>query len=423
VSRPPVKAPDRAKAAQWEKYLGTDWDIPCNTAVPIDRPRHLPDSLLALPPSSELHPRVAKIMENRHKMAVGALPLDWGFTENMAYASILMDGHNVRLTGQDVGRGTFFHRHAIVYNQINGEHFIPLKHLPDSKARAQIFDSLLSEAGVLGFEYGYSTAEPETLLIWEAQFGDFVNNAQVVIDQFISSGETKWGRLCGLTLFLPHGYEGQGPEHSSARLERFLQLSAEQNIQVCSPTTPAQIFHLLRRQILRPFRKPLVVMSPKSLLRHKLAVSSLEDLTECCFQPVIGEIDEIAPKKVKRVVLCSGKIFFDLLEARRAYAEELQHVAIIRMEQLYPFPLEQLSLELEKCPNLDHLIWCQEEPKNQGAWYQIKHRFLDIAGANIELSYVGRPISAAPAVGYFSLHAEQQYQIIDHALFGTISEP
>ncbi|MEE9397043.1 MAG: 2-oxoglutarate dehydrogenase E1 component [Methylococcales bacterium] len=420
VSRPIIEDMVYLYSAKWNQYTNQDWEIPCDTTVSLDDLRMLSERLLQLPQGFVLNPRVAKIMDNRQRMAAGALALDWGFAENMAYATILVEGHYLRLTGQDVGRGTFFHRHAILFNQINGESYIPLKHLQDDQGRPQIFDSLLSEEGVLGFEYGYSTTEPNTLVIWEAQFGDFANGAQVLIDQFISSGEAKWGRKSGLTLLLPHGYEGQGPEHSSARLERYLQLCAEDNMQVCVPTTPAQIFHLLRRQIIRPYRKPLIVMSPKSLLRHKMAVSSLEDLTYGSFQPLIGETDEISLENVSRIVLCSGKVYYDLLEIRRT--EELDHIAILRIEQLYPFPLKQLSSTLKKYPNVKELIWCQEEPKNQGAWHQIQHRFLDWVAKDIKLGYAGRPMAAAPAGGNFKQHIEQQKAVVESALHGNVNQ-
>jgi 2-oxoglutarate dehydrogenase E1 component len=400
---------------KWQSYLKTVWDDPCDTSVSLKTMRFCNEKMLRLPPGFELHPRVAKVMENRRKMAAGALPLDWGFAENMAYATLLLDGYNTRLIGQDVGRGTFFHRHAILHNQINGEIYIPLKHLSNDQSRPQVFDSLLSEAGVLGFEYGYSSTEPDTLVIWEAQFGDFANGAQVVIDQFISSGEGKWGRLSGLTMLLPHGYEGQGPEHSSARLERYLQLCAEQNMQVCYPTTPAQIFHLLRRQVIRPYRKPLIIMSPKSLLRHKAAVSTLEDLSKGQFQPLINEQDDINPDDVTRLILCSGKIYYDLSEGRQN--DNLKHIAIIRIEQLYPFPFKLFKQEIAKYPNLENLVWCQEEPQNQGAWYQIRHRFVESLDHTITLQYAGRPRSASPAVGTYSAHIEQQKSVVHSALY------
>jgi 2-oxoglutarate dehydrogenase E1 component len=333
----------------------------------------------------------------------------------MAYATLVIEGKSIRLVGQDVGRGTFSHRHIALHNQLNGDTWFPIQHLSKSKDQAQIFDSLLSEAGVLGFEYGYSSTEPEKLILWEAQFGDFANGAQVLIDQFISSGESKWGRLSGLVLLLPHGFEGQGPEHSSARLERYLQLCADHNMQVCNPTTPAQIFHLLRRQLLRTYRKPLIVMSPKSLLRHKLATSTLEDLTEGKFSPIITEQDKHNPKKITRLVMCSGKIYYDLLEARRT--DELDHVAIIRIEQLYPFPGELFKMEINKYPHLKQITWCQEEPKNQGAWYQTKHHFYNNMDNDITVFYAGRCASAAPAVGSHSVHIEQQKAVVNAALY------
>ena len=417
VSRPVLDSAHYSYSRQWDVFLNKDWTEPTDTRVALERIRFCNDRLQCLPTGFELHPRVAKIMENRNKMAAGAMPLDWGFAETMAYATLLLENYEVRLTGQDVGRGTFFHRHAIIYNQINGEPYIPLKHLDENQARPQIFDSLLSEEGVLGFEYGYSSTEPHKLVIWEAQFGDFANGAQVVIDQFISSGETKWGRLSGLVMFLPHGCEGQGPEHSSARLERYLQLCADQNIQVCYPTTPAQIFHLLRRQILRQYRKPLIVMSPKSLLRHKLAVSSLEDLSLGQFQPVIDEIDDQDKSNITRLIMCSGKVYYDLLEARRR--DKLEHVAIIRIEQLYPFPAQAFKDVIRRYTHIQQYIWAQEEPKNQGAWYQSKHHFYNNLEADADIQYAGRPASAAPAVGSFKTHIQEQRAVVQSALYGS----
>ncbi|WP_020160835.1 2-oxoglutarate dehydrogenase E1 component [Methylobacter marinus] len=419
VSRPILDNNHYSYTTQWNQFMNGSWDTPCDTSISIDHIRFCNDQMQRLPAGFELHSRVAKIMDNRRKMAAGAMPLDWGFAENMAYATLLMDKYHVRLTGQDVGRGTFFHRHAVLHNQLNGKTHTPLKHLDKDQGRAQIFDSLLSEAAVLGFEYGYSSTVPNTLVIWEAQFGDFANGAQVVIDQFISSGETKWGRLSGLVMLLPHGFEGQGPEHSSARLERYLQLCAEHNMQVCNPTTPAQIFHLLRRQLIRPYRKPLIVMTPKSLLRHKLAVSTLEDLTDGQFQPVIGDQDPINPKKITRFILCSGKVYYDLLEARRQ--DDLKHVAITRLEQLYPFPAEAFRAELAKYPAMKEFVWCQEEPQNQGAWYQSKHHFADNLEPHITITYSGREASAAPAVGNFRIHIEQQKAVVESALYGKPS--
>ncbi|MCK5830950.1 MAG: 2-oxoglutarate dehydrogenase E1 component [Methylococcales bacterium] len=415
VSRPILNDSSYSYSGRWKKYTDREWTIPCDTSVSLEKIRLCSERLHQLPSGFELHPRVAKVIENRIKMSAGALPLDWGFAENMAYATLIIEGESIRLIGQDVGRGTFSHRHIALHNQIDGETWYPIQHLSENQGRAQIFDSLLSEAGVLGFEYGYSSTEPEKLIIWEAQFGDFANGAQVVIDQFISSGESKWGRLSGLVLLLPHGFEGQGPEHSSARLERYLQLCADHNMQVCNPTTPSQIFHLLRRQQLRTYRKPLIVMSPKSLLRHKLATSTLEDLTAGEFLPIISEIDEFKANKITRLIMCSGKVYYDLLERRRS--DELDTVAIIRIEQLYPFPSDLFKSEINKYPNLQHIVWCQEEPKNQGAWYQSKHHFYDNIEQDFTISYAGRPASAAPAVGNHVVHIEQQKAVIHAALY------
>ncbi|MDX1698877.1 MAG: 2-oxoglutarate dehydrogenase E1 component, partial [Thiohalobacterales bacterium] len=326
---------DKAVAVNWKSYLGYAWDDPCDTTVSEETLGMLAERLQTLPTGFELHPRVARVMDDRRKMAAGALPADWGFAESLAFATLLQDGYPVRISGQDSERGTFFHRHAVLHNQLDGTSWVPLKHIAGDQPPFMIFDSLLSEEAVLAFEYGYATTEPETLTVWEAQYGDFANVAQVVIDQFITSGESKWGRLCGLTLLLPHGYEGQGPEHSSARLERFLQLCVDHNIQVCNPTTPAQMFHMLRRQMIRRLRRPLVVMAPKSLLRHKLATSTLEELSGGQFRPVLGDA-HVDPAAVTRLVMCSGRVYYDLFE-RRAEAG-IDNVALVRLEQLYPFP-------------------------------------------------------------------------------------
>lgn len=403
---------------RWDHYLGHDWTTAYQSAIPPELIQDLSQRLSRIPGYFTLHPRAQAIVSARQNMGQGSAPLDWGFGETLAYASLLVEGRNVRLTGQDVGRGTFFHRHAVLFDTESGDSFIPLQHLGDNQGRFHLYDSLLSEEGVLGFEYGYSSSEPDALVIWEAQFGDFANNAQVVIDQFIASGETKWGRLSGLTLLLPHGYEGQGPEHSSARLERYLQLCAEQNMQVCVPTTPAQIFHLLRRQVVRPCRKPLIVMTPKSLLRHKLAVSSLEELSQGGYRNVIGEIDPLDPATVTRVILCAGKVYYDLLEARRQ--QGIERVAIIRIEQLYPFPSGDLLAELAAYTAMEELIWCQEEPENQGAWHQTRHRFLYLLEKSVRVGYAGRPMSAAPAVGQFHRHLQQQKKVVEDALTGVI---
>jgi 2-oxoglutarate dehydrogenase E1 component len=362
-----------------------------------------------------MHPRVKRLMDDRQRMAAGEIPMDWGFAETMAYASILTEGNSIRLTGQDSGRGTFFHRHSVLHDQSGRAPYLPLQNLSPDQASFMVTDSLLSEEAALGFEYGFATTDPYTLVIWEAQFGDFVNGAQVVIDQFISSGESKWGRVCGLTLLLPHGYEGQGPEHSSARLERFLQLCAENNMVVSVPSSPAQIFHLLRRQIRREFRKPLVVMTPKSLLRHKLAVSGLEELGPGHeFMELLPEVDDLDDHSVRRVVFCSGKVFYDLIEKRRE--QGIRDIAIVRLEQLYPFPIDRYAAMVARYRNAREIVWCQEEPQNQGAWYQIRHRLQEPLDDEHELYYSGRMGAAAPAAGYFKVHVAQQEGLVNAAL-------
>jgi 2-oxoglutarate dehydrogenase E1 component len=401
-------------AIDWTPYLNIDWDTPADTSVTADDIRDLSAKLNTPPDGLQLHPRVAKIVDDRRKMAQGALPMDWGMAETMAYATLLNDGYPVRISGQDSGRGTFFHRHAVLHNQTDGASYVPLRNLSEDQPNFLVIDSVLSEEAVLAFEYGYATADPTSLVIWEAQFGDFANGAQVVMDQFISSGETKWGRMCGLVMLLPHGYEGQGPEHSSARLERYLQLCSENNMQVVVPSTPAQAFHMLRRQMIRPMRRPLVVMTPKSLLRHRLAVSTLEDLTEGGFQNVIDEIDDLDKSAVERVVLCSGKVYYDLLEKRRH--EETSTVALVRVEQLYPFPYDAINAVLDTFPNARSVVWCQEEPRNQGAWRSNRHRIERVLRKDQTLEYVGRDTSASPAVGYASLHTQQQQTLVDEAL-------
>ncbi|MDR8523547.1 MULTISPECIES: 2-oxoglutarate dehydrogenase E1 component [Shewanella] len=401
-------------SVDWSPYIGAEWDDSYDAKLPIDRVKHLAEKISYVPESHKLQSRVAKIYKDRLAMASGEKLLDWGFAETLAYASILEDNKRIRITGQDSGRGTFFHRHAVLHNQNDATAYMPLRNIADEQGPIDITDSVLSEASVLAFEYGYATAEPVGLTLWEAQFGDFANCAQVVIDQFLSSGEQKWGRLCGLTMLLPHGYEGQGPEHSSARLERFLQLCANHNMQVCVPSTPAQVYHMLRRQVVRPMRRPLVVMSPKSLLRHPLAVSSMEELAEGSFQNIIGEIDELNASKVDRVVFCSGKVYFELLERRRK--EGLENVALIRVEQLYPFPHEEAAAALAEYSHVKDFVWCQEEPQNQGAWYCSQHHFWSVIPAGAQLSYAGREASAAPACGYPALHAQQQESLINSAL-------
>ncbi|MEE9451988.1 MAG: 2-oxoglutarate dehydrogenase E1 component, partial [Gammaproteobacteria bacterium] len=398
----------------WTPFLKREWAESVDTTVPLQRLKQLARRLEAVPSRFDVHTVVKRLWQERCKMTDGDLAVNWGYAEILAYATLMDQGYPVRLSGQDSGRGTFAHRHAVLHDYKTGELYIPLQHISRDQADFIIIDSVLSEEAVLGFEYGFAASEPNVLVIWEAQFGDFANGAQVVVDQFISSGEQKWGRLCGLVMLLPHGYEGQGPEHSSARLERYLQLCAQHNMQVCVPTTPAQIFHMLRRQMLRQFRKPLIVMTPKSLLRHKLAVSSLQDLAEGEFKLIIGEIDDINPAQVRKVVLCSGKVYYDLLAQRRK--DDQQDVAIIRIEQLYPFPKEMLQQELTKYMQAKDVIWCQEEPQNQGAWYSSQHNMRACLGPEQNLHYAGRDHFAAPAVGYMPLHVEQQQKLIAEAL-------
>jgi len=400
----------------WGNYLKGTWDTPTDTAVSRDMLATLNAKLQKLPEGFTLHPRVQKIHEDRVKMAAGELPMDWGFAETMAYATLANEGFNIRLSGQDVRRGTFFHRHATVHDYKNGARYTPLRHLSTEKYRFVVHDTLLSEVGVLGFEYGYSTTDPDSLVIWEAQFGDFANGAQVLFDQFISSGYAKWGRLCGLVVFLPHGFEGQGPEHSSGRLERYLQLCAENNQQVCVPSTPAQMFHMLRRQMKRSARLPLIVMTPKSLLRHPLSVSSLDDLTKGQFQTVIQEVEKLDVKNVTRIVFCSGKVYFDLAQAREK--QKLSNVALVRIEQLYPFPRDGYEAALKQFPNATEVLWCQEEPENQGAWYQIKHRLSVYLQPHHRLMYSTRKGAATTAVGYLKVHQKQQEDVVNEALTG-----
>ncbi|WP_428103338.1 2-oxoglutarate dehydrogenase E1 component [Candidatus Rariloculus sp.] len=398
----------------WSQYHGSLFGARVDTSVPDAELQRLASLVNAVPEDFRLNPRVERIVEDRRRMAAGEIRLDWGFAESLAYASLLAENYHVRLIGQDSRRGTFFHRHAAFHDMDNGDVLIPLSHIVANPGAFTMADSLLSEEAVLGFEYGYSTTAPDCLVIWEAQFGDFANGAQVVIDQFISSGQAKWRRLTGLTLFLPHGYEGQGPEHSSARIERFLQLCAEQNMQVCVPSTPAQMFHLLRRQMIRSLRKPLIVMTPKSLLRHRLSVSTLAELTSGGFRPVIGETEPLPAEGVERIVFCCGKVYFDLAETRRK--EQLDRVAIVRLEELYPFPRARYARTIATYPNATEIVWCQEEPQNQGAWYQIRHRLQEPLEDRHELFYAGRPSAAAPASGIHALHVRQQQDVVAAAL-------
>ncbi len=402
------------RCMRWAPYLDTEWTASANTGVPSSTLKSYMQKMCKVPEGFTVHPVVQKTLNDRLAMVEGTLPMNWGCAEALGFASLLQDGYEVRLSGQDCGRGTFSHRHAVWHDQKTGSTYIPLEQfVTKANHPFTVIDSVLSEEAVLAFEYGYAASEPQALVIWEGQFGDFVNGAQVVIDQFISSGEQKWGRLCGLTMFLPHGYEGQGPEHSSARLERFMQLCAEHNMQVCVPTTPAQIFHLMRRQLIRPYRKPLVVMTPKSLLRHRLAVSTMDDLVHGSFQNIIPEVDNLLSESVDKIILCCGKVYYDLLQARMD--KNIQNVAIVRIEQLYPFPEEELKKILATYPNAKNILWCQEEPKNQGAWFTSQHHMQACLKDFQNLSYVGRELAAAPAVGSPYLHAKQQQAFIDAA--------
>jgi 2-oxoglutarate dehydrogenase E1 component len=413
VARPILSDFKATFAVNWTPHVGGRWDEPVDTAVALTDLGRLLGELTVVPEGFKLHPAARKIIEARRRMAQGKQPLDWGAAETLAYATLLENGHPIRLSGQDSGRGTFFHRHAVLHNQADGSRYIPLQHLGDGQPQFLVIDSILSEEAVLGFELGYSAAEPDALVIWEAQFGDFANNAQVVIDQFICSSEVKWKRLSGLVLFLPHSYDGQGPEHSSARLERYLQLCAEDNMQVVYPSTPGQMFHLLRRQVLRAWRRPLVVMTPKSLLRHRLSVSTLKELAAGGFRSVIDEVDPVVTEAVRRVLLCSGKVYFDLIEARRERA--LADAAIVRVEQIYPFPEAELRAALGRYPKAAHLRWVQEEPLNQGAWLYLQPRLQEVLSGHQTLGCASRPPSASPAVGYLHRHLEQQRQLLEDA--------
>ena len=420
-----VSEPNAELFVDWKPYLGhelvDDWD----TSVDIEILKGYGRRMAEMPEGYKLQRQVQKVVEQRLAMQTGEEPLNWGAAETLAYASLVdHDKTLVRITGEDVGRGTFSHRHSELYNIEDGSMYVPLAHMSKDQARFMTYNSLLSEEAVLAFEYGYATTVPNALVVWEAQFGDFVNGAQVVIDQFIASGETKWQRVCGLTMLLPHGFEGQGPEHSSARLERFLQLCAEDNMQVITPTTPAQIFHALRRQAVRPIRKPLIVMSPKSLLRHKLATSQLEELANGMFETVLPEMDQQNSDNVTRMVLCGGKVYYDLLEQRRALG--LDHVAIVRIEQLYPLPEERLIAEIEKYSNLKEIVWTQEEPLNQGAWYYLAPHMYRIVVPHPTkakvMEPVARPASAAPATGSAKLHVQQQLDLIAGGLGISVDE-
>ena len=405
----------------WAPFLGKKWTDVGDTALPLGEWKRLAERLTTIPSTVTPHQLVRKVYDDRAAMGRGDIPVDWGMGEHMAFASLVASGYPVRLSGEDSGRGTFTHRHAVIHDQ-NREKwdvgtYVPLQNVADGQAPFVVIDSILSEEAVLGFEYGYASNDPNTMVIWEAQFGDFANGAQVVIDQFIASGEVKWGRVNGLTLMLPHGYEGQGPEHSSARLERFMQLAADTNMQIVQPTTASQIFHVLRRQMVRNVRKPLVIMTPKSLLRNKDATSALSDFTRGGFQTVIGELKEIKPEKVKRMVVCSGKVYYDLVKKREERGSD--DVAIVRIEQLYPFAHKAFANEIKKYPNATEIVWAQDEPQNQGAWFFVQHYIHENMLDGQKLGYSGRAASASPAVGYSHLHQEQQKALVDGA-FGKL---
>ena len=405
-------------AVDWTPFLNKKWTDNADTAIPLTEWKRLAEKITKAPEGFKVHPLVETVLKNRAAMGRGEVNVDWGMGEHMAFASLVASGYPIRLSGEDSGRGTFTHRHSVLHDQDREKWdigtYIPLQHVADGQAPFEVIDSILSEEAVLGFEYGYAAAEPNTLTIWEAQFGDFANGAQVVIDQFIASGEVKWGRVNGLVMMLPHGYEGQGPEHSSARLERFMQLCADINMQVVQPTTASQIFHLLRRQMIRSFRKPLIIMTPKSLLRNKDATSPITEFTKGEFHTVLGEQDaNVDPQKVTRLIMCSGKVYYDLVKAREA--KKSKDTAIIRVEQLYPFPHKAFSAELKKYPNVVELVWTQDEPQNQGAWFFIQHNIHENMFEGQKLGYSGRPASASPACGYSHLHQDQQKSLVDGA--------
>jgi 2-oxoglutarate dehydrogenase E1 component len=401
----------------WSPFMGKKWTDAGDTSIPPSDWKRLAEKISTIPESVTPHQLVKKVYDDRAAMGRGEIPVDWGMGEHMAFASLVASGYPVRLSGEDCGRGTFTHRHAVIHDQKREKWdtgtYVALQNVSDKQAPFVVIDSILSEEAVLAYEYGYASNDPNTLVVWEAQFGDFANGAQVVIDQFIASGEVKWGRVNGITLMLPHGYEGQGPEHSSARVERFMQLAADTNMQLVQPTTASQIFHVLRRQMVRDLRKPLVIFTPKSLLRNKDATSPVSEFTKGSFQTVIGETKDIKADKVKRVIACSGKVYYDLVKNRETKGAD--DVAIIRVEQLYPFPHKAFAAELKKYPNATDVVWCQDEPQNQGAWFFIQHNIHENMQSGQRLGYAGRAASASPAVGYSHLHQDQQKALIEAA--------
>ncbi|NNM59078.1 MAG: 2-oxoglutarate dehydrogenase E1 component [Legionellales bacterium] len=400
-------------ASDWTPYWNQPWDAPVNTGLPLEVLKLLGERINAVPAELTLQPQVGKEYEFRRAMIAGEVPLHWGMAETLAYASLLNEGMSVRLTGQDSQRGTFSHRHAVLHDVRNDKCYTPLQHISDDQGFFAVYNTILSEEAVLGFEYGYASADPETLTIWEAQFGDFYNGAQVLVDQFLSSSEQKWGLLCGLVMFLPHALEAMGPEHSSARLERFLQLCAQDNMQVVVPTTPAQCFHMLRRQMLRKYRKPLIVMTPKGLLRHKMAVSSLTDLSEGSFLPVIDETDKAIAANATKLIITSGKVYYELIQERSKLGKT--DTAIIRLEQLYPFPKADILRILKSYVSVKSVMWCQDEAENQGAWFYCKDKLRALLNHEQSLDYAARPEAAAPAVGLAHVHEEQQRVLLEKA--------
>ena len=405
----------------WSPFMGKKWTDAGDTAIPLTEWKRLAEKITTIPEGVSPHQLVKKVYDDRAAMGRGEINVDWGMGEHMAFASLVASGYPVRLSGEDCGRGTFTHRHAVIHDQKREKWdtgtYVPLENVSDKQAPFVVIDSILSEEAVLAYEYGYASNDPNTLVIWEAQFGDFANGAQVVIDQFIASGEVKWGRVNGITLMLPHGYEGQGPEHSSARVERFMQLAADTNMQIVQPTTASQIFHVLRRQMVRDLRKPLVIFTPKSLLRNKDATSPVSEFTKGGFQTVIPETRDIKADKVKRVIACSGKVYYDLVKKREEKGAD--DVAIIRIEQLYPFPHKAFAAELKKYAKATELVWCQDEPQNQGAWFFIQHNIHENMFDGQKLGYAGRAASASPAVGYSHLHQDQQKALLE-AAFGKL---